>query len=226
MISLMNVSRYYGPSRAMRFVLCDVSLRAEPGDRIGILAGSGEGKSTLARIIAGSERQNLGFVTRSGTISWPIGFAAAFHPSLTGAKNISTIAKLWNLDPYDLVARVEDFAQIGGDFHKPMHELSPGKRSQIALSLSLNINFDTYLADDMNVSANSAFRDKCDAALQDHLVSAGLIMLSRHPRLLKAFATRFYALADASLIECKDTQEAQDILKLIEDKDSLSHAVT
>lgn len=225
MISLMNVSRYFGSGKKTRFVLSDVSLRVEPMDRIGILALPGEGKSTLARIIAGQERPNQGFVTRKGRISWPIGFAAAFHPSMTGAQNIAAVAKLWNQDPHDLVMRVEDFAQIGSEFHQPLMDLSPGKRSQIALSLSLNTEFDSYLADDMNVSSNPVFRDKCDAALLDKLETAGLIMLSRHPRLLKTFATRFYVLSGGSLIECKNTVEAQDILTVMTEKDSMPHVV-
>jgi len=114
-----------------------------------------------------------------------MGFASALHPALSSAQNTAMVAKLWNLDPYDLVARVEDFADLGGAFFKPISELAPGKRVQTALALSLNTDFDAYLADDMNVSNTIAFREKCDAALMDRLEGAGLIMLSRHPRMLK-----------------------------------------
>lgn len=135
------------------------------------------------------------------------------------------VAKLWNLDPYDLVARVEDFADLGGAFFKPISELAPGKRVQTALALSLNTDFDAYLADDMNVSNTIAFREKCDAALMDRLEGAGLIMLSRHPRMLKQFADRFFVLCDASLIECESAEQAQDVLTILTNEDHPTHAI-
>jgi len=98
-----------------------------------------------------------------------------------------------------LVARVEDFADLGGAFFKPISELAPGKRVQTALALSLNTDFDAYLADDMNVSNTIAFREKCDAALMDRLEGAGLIMLSRHP--------------------------AQDVLTILTNEDHPTHAI-
>ncbi len=225
MISLINVTRYHGPPSDPRFVLNDVSLRVEPMDRIGILAPSGSGKSTLARIISGHERPDAGHVIRGGHLSWPMGFSAALHPALKVADNIATVATLRNMDPYELVTKVEDFAQIGASFFRPLSELAPGERSQVALALSLSVVFDIYLADDMNVSANPAFREKCDAALMDRLASAGLIMMSRHPRMLKAFATRFFVLAHAGLIECETAAQAEDILNLLIHEDVPPHAI-
>ncbi len=225
MISLINVTRFHGPPKAPRFILNDVSIRFENRERIGILAPSGSGKSTIARIIAGKERPNMGQVISKGQMSWPLGFAAAFHPALSSAQNTSMVAKLWNMDPYDLVTRVEDFAELGSAFYQPISELAPGQRLKTALALSLSTTFDSYLADDMNVSNASAFRAKCDAALQDRLASAGLIMLSRHARLLDQFAKRFFVLAEASLIECDSATQAQDILNLLSNEEHAPYAI-
>ena len=225
MISLIDVTRYHGKASNPQIVLNQIQLRIDPMDRVGILAASGAGKSTLARIIAGSEVPDLGYVTCARRLSWPLGFSSAFHPNLTGAQNISLIGRLWNQDPNELVARVEDFAHLGALFHRPMYQLSPGQKSQIALSLSFNNDFDMYLADDMNVSANRHFRDKCDAALIDKLASAGLIMLSRHTRLIDQFATRFFVLSGADLIECDSTSQAQDILDLTLNEEQAPYAI-
>jgi len=79
----------------------------------------------------------------------------------------------------ELALSVEDFSELGAAFYKPTSSLAPGKRVQLALALSLNTEFDMYLADDMSASTNPAFREKCDAALLDKLKSSGLIMFTR-----------------------------------------------
>jgi len=224
MISLIDVTRYHGRPSQPNVLLNQVSLRVEPLDRVGILAPSGSGKTTLARIVTGNERADEGEVIRHGTVSWPIGFSAAFHPNLTCAENVRLVAGLWNLDPVDLTAKVEDFAELGDGFHRPVSELSPGKRGHLGLALSLNTNADTLIADDMSASSDVDFREKCDAALMDKLASASLIILSRHPRTIKQFANHFYVLADAQLIECSDVDQAQEILTLIQSEEPHAHA--
>ncbi len=225
MILLVDVTRFHGSTRSPQFVLDRVSLRIERGERIGILAAPGAGKSTLARIITGQETPDEGHVIGSSKISWPMGLSSAFHPALSAAENISLIASLWNLNPLSTVARVEDFARIGDAFHKPMATISPGLRSNVATALSLSTDFDFYLADDMNVSADKKFREKAEAALTDRLESSGLIMLSRHARQLKLFATKFFVLADATLIECSSADEADDVLTEITNQEDHAHEV-
>ena len=53
-LELVNVDKSYGNKR----VLNKVSLEVEKGEFFVILGPSGEGKSTLLRIIAGIERPN------------------------------------------------------------------------------------------------------------------------------------------------------------------------
>ncbi|WP_229399190.1 ABC transporter ATP-binding protein [Micromonospora okii] len=47
-------------------VLCDVTLRVEPGERIAVVGPSGAGKSTLGRLVAGIEPPTTGTVTIDG----------------------------------------------------------------------------------------------------------------------------------------------------------------
>lgn len=224
MISLIDITRFHGPAAKPRLLLSNVCLRVEPTDRIGILAPSGSGKSTLARIMTGREQPDAGEVVRRCTISWPVGFSAMLHPNLTCAENVSIIAKLWNLDPIEFTARVDDFSELGAQFYRPVSELSPGKRAQLGLSISLNSNPDIFLADDMSAASDPEFRDKCDAAMEDKLASAGLVIMSRHPRVISQYAQKIHVLANTQLIECSDIQQAQDILKLYQNEDTHAHA--
>src|ERR687894_2685847 len=62
LVNLAGVEKGYGS----RSVLRDVTLGVSAGDRIGVVGRNGDGKSTLLRLIAGSEEPDAGGVTRSG----------------------------------------------------------------------------------------------------------------------------------------------------------------
>ena len=109
------------------------NFKLEPGLQTRIV---GSGKTTLARIMAGLETPDSGLVIRSGTLSWPIGFSSGFHPMLSAAENVALVARLWNLDRDEYLARVEDFCELGRAFHGPVSDFSPGMRNQLGLALS------------------------------------------------------------------------------------------
>ncbi|MEA2305520.1 MAG: transport system ATP-binding/permease protein [Solirubrobacteraceae bacterium] len=64
LVNLKSVDKGYGS----RSVLRDVTLGIAAGDRIGIVGGNGEGKSTLLRLVAGLEEPDAGAVTRTGGV--------------------------------------------------------------------------------------------------------------------------------------------------------------
>jgi ATP-binding cassette subfamily C protein len=63
-IEISAVNFRYGPG--LPLVLSDISLRAEPGEFIGIAGPSGSGKSTLLRLLLGFEKPETGAVRYDG----------------------------------------------------------------------------------------------------------------------------------------------------------------
>lgn len=59
-----GVSHSYGDRR----VLSDISFAASPGDRIGLVGENGTGKSTLLRVLAGSETPDTGAIVHPGSV--------------------------------------------------------------------------------------------------------------------------------------------------------------
>src|SRR3984885_14305609 len=62
LVNLKSVDKGYGS----RSVLRDITLGILAGDRIGVVGRNGDGKSTLLRLISGTEQPDSGSVTRSG----------------------------------------------------------------------------------------------------------------------------------------------------------------
>ena len=66
--NLVNLSGV-GKGYAARTILSDLTLGVSAGDRIGVVGRNGDGKSTLLRLIAGTETPDAGGVTRLGGLA-------------------------------------------------------------------------------------------------------------------------------------------------------------
>ncbi len=64
LVNLKDVGKGY----ASRTVLADITLGIGAGERIGVVGRNGDGKSTLLRLIAGTEHADRGEVTRTGGV--------------------------------------------------------------------------------------------------------------------------------------------------------------
>ena len=178
MIELKNISKWYKTGTGRHVVLDDISLTFPGRESIGIVGRNGAGKSTLLRIIGGAEMPSEGRVIRRGRISWPIGFGGGFNGSLSGAENCRFVARIYGHDPDYVVDSTRDFAEIGEYFHEPVRTYSSGMRARLAFGLSMAIDFEMYLVDEVTAVGDKLFREKCRAAFAALRRTSGLIMVS------------------------------------------------
>jgi capsular polysaccharide transport system ATP-binding protein len=140
----------------------DLSFQLEPGGRLAVLGRNGQGKSTLLKILGGVQAPTAGHVYWGNTDpSWPIGFSGAFQGSLTGLDNILFISRLYRRRPEDVWRRTEEFAELGEALTQPVKQYSTGMRARLGFGLSLAIEFDYYLIDEVIVVGDARFQQKC-----------------------------------------------------------------
>jgi len=190
MIRFEHVSKTYHIRKFEKQVLNDVSFTIDRGDAIGICGANGAGKSTLMRLIAGVETPTSGKVIRNLLTSWPIGYSSCFQASLTGADNARFIARIYGHPVDDLLDYVEDFAQLGPYFHQPIKTYSAGMQSRLAFGVSLAINFDCYLVDEVTGAGDERFRQRCHEALVNRRKNGTLVMISHEPGTLREYCER------------------------------------
>ncbi|MDT9170896.1 ABC transporter ATP-binding protein, partial [Escherichia coli] len=82
-------------------------------------------------------------------VSWPIGYTSCFQSSLTGADNARFIARIYRRPAQPLLDFVEDFARLEEYFHQPVKTYSAGMRARLAFGISLAVDFDCYLVDEV-----------------------------------------------------------------------------
>jgi capsular polysaccharide transport system ATP-binding protein len=171
-------------------VLDDISFEFPPRESVGILGRNGAGKSTLLRIIGGAELPTEGEVVRHGKVSWPIGFAGGFNGSLSGEENCRFVARIYGQDVDWVLDQTREFAELGNYFFEPVRTYSSGMRARLAFGLSMAIDFDLYLVDEVTAVGDRLFREKSRLAFSRRKQRAGLIMVSHQESTLAEYCTR------------------------------------
>ncbi|RWR49845.1 ABC transporter ATP-binding protein [Sinirhodobacter ferrireducens] len=178
MIRFENLTKSFWVQGERRVVIDNLNLTLPTGSSLALLGRNGAGKSTLMQMIAGTMRPDRGRITSDGTISFPVGFGGSFHGELTGAQNTRFIARIYGVDTEELMAFVEDFAELGDFFYEPIRVYSSGMRSRLAFGVSMGIRFDTYLIDEVTAVGDASFRRKSQAVFRERMKSSDSILVS------------------------------------------------
>lgn len=208
MIILDDISKGFWINGVFRNIISNVSFEFPTKGTVGLLGKNGAGKSTLLQIIAGTMRPTSGRVHKLGTISWPIGNANSFHKDMTGAQNTRFLARAYGIDSDDLVAFVEDFAEIGEHFHMPLRSYSSGMRSRLAFGVAMGIPFDMYLIDEVTAVGDATFKAKSREALRARTASAGAIMISHSMSDMRNFCSSGIVMHNGKLQYFADIEHA------------------
>ena len=149
MISCQNLHKSYPMGRGRKHVLNGLDFQISPGERVGFLGRNGAGKTTLIKLIGGVEMPTSGKIRRNMSVSWPLGFGGGFQGSLTGYDNARFIARIYGHEYAELRDFVEDFTELGRQLKMPIKTYSSGMKARLAFALSLAIEFDCYLIDEV-----------------------------------------------------------------------------
>ncbi|MHC3127026.1 ATP-binding protein [Brevundimonas sp. GN22] len=200
----------YAGSRG-RPVLRDVSFEMFESDRIALLGRNGQGKSTLIKLLGGVLRPSLGHITWRMTSSWPIGFAGGFQGSLTGYDNIRFLSRVYGAEYAATLEKVEDFAELGSALKRPVKQYSSGMRARLAFGLSLAVEFDCYLIDELVAVGDAKFQRKCQDELFQKRRDRSFIIASHDLHLLSNVAEKAIIIDSGEARVYEDVDEAIEI---------------
>ena len=208
MIRITNLHKSFWTPEGPKVVADDITVTFPTGVAVGLMGRNGAGKSTLMQMISGIVRPDSGTIEKTGTISWPVGFAGSFHRDMTGAQNTRFIARVYGVDTDELMAFVKDFAELGPHFHLPIRNYSAGMRARLAFGVSIGIPFDTYLVDEVTAVGDADFKRKSRLVFLDRMRSAGALMVSHSDMQLREYCTAGAVLENGRLTYYDDIEEA------------------
>lgn len=189
-IEIQNITKDYHTEIGLRRVLDNISFSIGAGEKIAILGQNGAGKSTLVRIIGGVLPPTSGSIHRGLTMSWPIAFSGGFSTNMSGLDNIRFISRIYGVPFGDILAYVDDFAELGRQLFLPVRNYSSGMRARLAFALTLAIDFECYLIDEVIAVGDQRFREKCHDALFVKKKDRAMILVTHHPSTLREYCNK------------------------------------
>jgi ABC-type polysaccharide/polyol phosphate transport system ATPase subunit len=207
MIRLTNVCKDYETAAGPRRILNNINLTIHPGERVGILGHNGAGKSTLIRLISGAEPPTSGSVERNMSVSWPLAFTGGFNNNLTGADNLRFICRIYGVEFEPRIQFVKDFSELGLYLYEPVANYSSGMRARLAFAVSMTIDFDCYLIDEVMAVGDQRFRERCRVELFEKRADKAMLIVSHSHRYLKGTCHRFLLFREGKIEEHDDFEE-------------------
>jgi capsular polysaccharide transport system ATP-binding protein len=178
----------------------------------GILANPGTGKTTAAQLMTGKLRPDLGRVRRSSLISFPVGGGGVFNGMLTGRENLAFLCRIFGFDPKPIIRFVLDFTELGKTIDKQFKLYTRDERTKLMFASSYGIPFDTYIVDESLIGGRGGFRGTCEELALERMKSAGFIIFSSSPNVLKKYCSDFFVIDRLNLHQVASVEEAVALL--------------
>jgi capsular polysaccharide transport system ATP-binding protein len=189
-IVVRDIVKEYETHLGLHRVIDGVSFEVGQGDKVAVLGKNGAGKSTLVKLIGGVEPPTSGSIERGLFMSWPLGFSGGFEIGMSGIDNIRFIARVYQREVEDLIAFVDDFAELGRNLLLPVKNYSSGMRMRLAFALTLAIDFECFLIDEVISVGDQRFHRKCYDALFVQRAHRAMILVSHDIHTIRSFCSK------------------------------------
>lgn len=210
MISFINVTKSYKMENrgTRRDIFKNVNFSCNFGEKWGVMGNNGVGKSTFIRLLSGTEKPNSGSIIRNMSISWPLALGETFQGSLTGRDNIRLICRLYDIDIQSAMPKVEAFTGLGLYLKEPVKNYSTGMKARLAFALSMAVEFDCYLIDEVLSVGDHNFISKCEDELFSKRYDRAMIIVSHDTHLIKRFCQKAVVIKDSKFHQFDDINAA------------------
>lgn len=188
--SVMNTMRAIGKGnsesgRPVRefWPLRGVSLRADPGDIVGIIGQNGSGKTTLLKTLAGILGADRGRVTVRGKVGCLLSFGVGFNAQLSGRENVYLNGSILGLSEREIderFDRIVELCELGQFIDAPARTYSAGMRGRLGFAIAIHIDPDVLILDEVLTVGDAYFRDKAGSVIDRFRDQNKTIIIASH----------------------------------------------
>lgn len=198
-IVLHNVCKRYHTRNGQHTALQGINLTVRPGEKLGILGRNGSGKSTLIRLIGGADQPSSGSITRGMRVSWPLALISGFGGSLTGRDSLRLVCRIYGVEWRSQLGFVQDFTELGRFFDEPVQSYSHGMMARLAFAVSMVIDFDCFLIDEVVAVGDSTFTQRCNHELFEKRKHKAMVIVSHHEQFIREHCDHAAVLVNGQL---------------------------
>ena len=189
------------PERIRFDALSIDSLNVGEGEIIAIMGHNGAGKSTMLSALAGKMRPSSGEIEVIGTVIHLSGVNPGFDPIFSPRQNLKWLSRIYGCESSTIIPEVEEFAEIGEAFDRPIRTLSGGMRGRVGFGFATSLNPDILLIDEVLGVGDPSFKAKATTRLKGMMKNTGIVIMSTHSvGLVKELASRTVILEKGRII--------------------------
>jgi capsular polysaccharide transport system ATP-binding protein len=221
MLEVRGLAKWYYREGEPRTLFRDLDFALARDGRLAVLGRNGQGKSTLIKILGGVIAPSAGSMRWDMSCSWPLGFHGGFQGGMTGMDNIRFLARIYQRPIKGLIDRVDRFAELGDALTMPIKHYSSGMRARLAFGLSLAIDFDCYLVDEVFAVGDASFRAKCSHELFVKRSDRAYIIASHDLNFIKEVCSTALIVEDGRAKMFEDIEVAVEVYQAIVEEHDL-----
>lgn len=200
--ALRNIVRRQDPG--VDEILTDITLKLEPGTRLGLLGNNGAGKSSLLRMMAGIYTPTSGRVVRAGKTVTLFDLQFGMDEEASGYKNLEIAGAMLGISRAkiaELIPEIAEFSELGEALGRPIKSYSDGMRVRLAFSLVTNVSADNFLIDEIIGVGDASFLQKAQNRMRASIDRAKVLVLASHAnQVLQEFCTTGVLMAGGHII--------------------------
>ena len=173
------VSKYHNDFYSLK----DFSLTVNEGEIVGVIGRNGSGKSTLMKLIAGVTVPTHGTIKVKGNLVPLLELGSGFHPEFTGYENIYFYTAILGYQKNKIKEKMQEiieFADVGEFIDQPIKNYSSGMKSRLAFAVSVNIDPDILILDEVLSVGDEAFKAKSFEKINEFFATGKTILFVSH----------------------------------------------
>jgi capsular polysaccharide transport system ATP-binding protein len=130
---------------------------------------------------------------------------------MNGRSNVTFAARAYGQNVRRVLDFVEDFSELGDYLNEPVKTYSSGMLARLAFGLSMAIEFDCYLVDEITAVGDARFSARCEKVFAERRARSDVIMASHSPGTIKTYCSRGAVLVEGRLMMFSDVDDAIDM---------------
>jgi lipopolysaccharide transport system ATP-binding protein len=159
-----------------------VSIRLEPGARVGLYGPNGSGKSSLLRLMAGIYPASAGRVTRAGRCTSLLGLGLGANIELSARDNIALLLRFEGVQPTEqMIEEIWRFTELDRRFlHLSLRHFSTGMMMRLFFAISTAPHPEILLMDEWLSVVDEKFVAKAEERLHSYVGKASIFVIASH----------------------------------------------
>jgi ABC-type polysaccharide/polyol phosphate transport system ATPase subunit len=165
------------------FALHEVTLKINPGDRLGIVGLNGAGKSTLLKTISGIYKPHQGKISIIGRITPLMELGAGFDVEQTGWQNIYLNGALLGFSPAEMKEKereIAEFSELGDFLDLPVKYYSSGMYGRLAFSIASMTEPEILMIDEVFATGDGHFVEKSTKKIEQMVEKSSILVVVSH----------------------------------------------